>query len=203
MTQEYFCSHETGRFRYPGFIFFPVVAFIVLLSSSPAVGQTNPEQAKLKHSPDKATLYAAILPGLGQAYNRKYWKIPIVYAGFGVGGYSISFNRDKYRLFKEAYRYVSAGDTSPTDNPYVTRYNAYQLQVGRDYYRRNLEISYIGTGVWYLLTIVDAIVDAHLFDYDIDENLSLSLAPDVITLPAASGQVSAISLTLCIKPGRL
>ncbi len=127
-----------------------------------------------KHSPHKATLYAMVLPGLGQVYNKKYWKIPIVYAGFAVFTYFIIFNRTEYIEYRDAYDYVTKGDTSfPIDNKYIYKYNKDQLISGRDYYRRNLELTYILTGVWYILTILDAAVDAHLFDYDISEDLSL------------------------------
>lgn len=162
-----------------------------------------PDTSGIKvHSPKKATYYAMILPGLGQAYNHKYWKIPIVYAGFGTMAYFISFNTKNYRLFRDAYAYTSASATNnPTtlelstayvENPsrfmpmpqpvappndLSLRYSKDQLLVGREYYRRNLEVSYIVTGVWYILTVVDATVDAHFFDYNISDDLSMNLNP--------------------------
>lgn len=130
-----------------------------------------------KHSPKKATLYSAVLPGLGQAYNKKHWKIPIVYAGFGVLSYFIISNRSEYLQFREAYDYVMVGDTTPINNDYVYKYSPDQLSKARDYYRRNMELSIILSGFWYILNILDASVDAHLFDYDISDDLSLHVEP--------------------------
>ncbi len=134
---------------------------------------------KEKHSPHKATIYSAVLPGLGQAYNKKYWKIPIVYAGFGTIGYFAITNRNEYRLAKDAFIYVSNGYDYETDNKYVGRYNETDLIQIRDYYRRNTELSWIIMSLWYMLNIVDATVDAHFFDYDISDNLSLHLSPGI------------------------
>lgn len=138
------------------------------------------------HSPKKASIYSAVLPGLGQAYNKKYWKIPIIYAGFGTLFYFISVNGSEYREFKEAYNIVYAGDTAEYfNNAYVVRYNANldQLREGRNYYRRNLELTYILTGVLYILNIIDASVDAHLYDFDISEDLSMRIEPSLSNPP--------------------
>jgi len=136
-----------------------------------------------QHSPHKATIYSMVLPGLGQAYNHKYWKIPVVYAGFGVLAYYISTNNTEYQKFKKAYTYVVNGDsTAPPPNSYVKRYNksSTSLLAGKDYYRRRLELSYICTAAWYILNVLDATVDAHFFDYDISNDLTLRVEP-VIT----------------------
>jgi Family of unknown function (DUF5683) len=132
----------------------------------------------LVHSPQKATLYSMVLPGLGQAYNRKYWKIPIVYAGFGTLLYFAINNRNEYIKYRQAYDYSTKGDKSfPINNDYVDRYESDQLLQGRDYYRRNLEFTYILTGLWYVLNIVDAAVDAHLYNYDINDDLTIRFKP--------------------------
>ncbi len=132
------------------------------------------------HSAKKATIYSAVLPGLGQAYNKKYWKIPIIYAGFGTLIYFINFNGKEYRKFRDAYNIVATGDsTNFENNEYVVKYNANltQLQEGRNYYRRNLELNYILTGLLYILNIVDASVDANLYDFDMGDDLSLRFDP--------------------------
>ncbi|HOP12510.1 DUF5683 domain-containing protein [Lentimicrobium sp.] len=145
------------------------------------------------HSPHKATIYSLALPGLGQAYNKKYWKIPIIYAGFGYLGYSIKINNDEVKKFTEAYSYVSNGDTYPTDNEYVTRYpNTSDLLRGRDFYRRRVELNIIYSAALYILNVIDAAVDAHFFDYDVSDNLSLRVEPAIINpygpgLPGTTG----------------
>lgn len=130
----------------------------------------------LRHSPQKA-FRLSLIPGLGQAYNKKYWKIPIIYGGFGVLYYFRDSNRDEYLKFREAYNYVSSGETTPINNEYVGRYDVETLKSGRDYYRRNLELTYIFAGVLYILNLVDATVDAHFYSYDINDNLSMSIQP--------------------------
>jgi hypothetical protein len=156
-------------------------------------GNGQPQQ---KHSPQKASIYSAVLPGLGQAYNRKYWKIPVIYAGFGAIYYVTSENTREYRKFLEAYRYVVNQDTVPINNDYVGRYNEQQLLSGKNHYRRNLEIGYIVAGLFYILNIIDASVDAHLFYYDVGENLSMRLEPAMLNNPLAAMPVSGVSLTL-------
>ncbi len=134
------------------------------------------------HSPHKATIYSLALPGLGQAYNKKYWKIPIIYAGFGFLGYSIVTNHSEMKKFTEAYTYVSNSETYPTNNPYIAKYpnNTDALLRGRDFYRRKVELNIIWSAALYLLNVVDAAVDAHFFDYDVSDNLALRIEPSLI-----------------------
>lgn len=133
------------------------------------------------HSPVKATWMSAALPGLGQYYNGKYWKIPIIYAGFSSLAYFVIQNRYEYNRYKEAYA-ISAelDDPSQSSNILVQRYSTSQLLSQREYYQSNLELSYILTSVFYLLQIVDATVDAHLYEYDMDDNLSFRVEPQWI-----------------------
>lgn len=152
------------------------------------------------HSPRRAAIYSAVLPGMGQIYNQKYWKAPVVYAGFGVLVYFVIFNTTNYKEFKNGL--VDFTDTIPgtdsylklisdkldmstidpilypdTYNPSSADWFEEQLKNGMNYYRRNRDLSYIGMGLWYILNIIDATVDAHLFDYDVGEDLSLHIEP--------------------------
>lgn len=130
------------------------------------------------HSPKKATWMSVALPGLGQAYNKKYWKIPVIWAGFGGLGYAIAFNHDKYITYRDAYLYRIDNDSTTIDNfpDFSTNY----LQTLKNSYRRNLEISIIITAALYTLNIIDAAVDAYLYDFDINDNISLKFKPSLI-----------------------
>jgi hypothetical protein len=154
-----------------------------------------PDSVKEKeHSPTKATIMSACLPGLGQIYNKKYWKVPVIYTGFAVLGYFIYFNVDEYLNYKCAYIESSYGNYNGSYSYLTQRYSAEELLSGREYYRRNLEISCLLTAVWYGLNILDATVDAHLFTYNISDELAVKIEPHVFTygrnLPAATPGLS-------------
>jgi len=139
---------------------------------------------------------SACLPGLGQIYNKKYWKLPIIYAGLGVLTYFIVSNSQEYSKYKNAYTESINNDTTGKYQDLVNKYSSDDLMGAREYYRRNLEVSCIFTGLFYILNIVDAAVDAHLFTYNISDDLSLKLDP-VITGPFISRNfTSGIRLSL-------
>lgn len=148
-----------------------------------------------QHSPVKATWMSAALPGLGQYYNQKYWKIPAVYVGFGVLGYFIASNKKEYDAYRLAYAesYMLGEQAQYSDNLLVKNYSSEQLLSQREYYQSNLELSYILTVAWYIVQIVDAVVDAHLYSFDVSDDLSLQLKPQV--MPMHSNIVSS-ELTL-------
>ncbi len=132
-------------------------------------------------SPAKAAFYSAVLPGLGQAYNKRYWKIPIVYIGIGTGIYFYINNNKEYNRYRDAYKSRLAGFTN--DEFYLDvngeqletpRVSTEGLQRGQKFYRKNKEISLLVTLGIYALNIIDANVDAHLLQYNVDENLSLA-----------------------------
>ncbi|GIV32972.1 MAG: hypothetical protein KatS3mg031_0507 [Chitinophagales bacterium] len=129
-----------------------------------------------RHSVGRAVWMSAVLPGLGQAYNRKWWKIPIIYAGFAGLGYAISFNAKRWNTYREAYRLRVDGDTTTID-AFVNIYSESNLVTLKNYYKRNLDLSVIFTAVLYALNIIDAAVDAHLFEFDISDDLTLRIAP--------------------------
>jgi len=143
-----------------------------------------------QHSPTKATIMSALLPGLGQVYNKKYWKVPIIYAGFGILTYFIVSNAHEYNIYKGAYieKFDSIFNGKYADM--VGKYTATDLLAGREYYRRNLEISCLFTGLLYILNILDAVVDAHLYTYNINKDLSLHAEP-VIMGPGFNQKLSS------------
>lgn len=119
------------------------------------------------HSPRKATILSAVLPGAGQIYNKKYWKAPIVWTGFAVFGYFINQNNKEYKRFRQAYNYSVDGDSTtisefPNADPAL-------IANERDIYRKWRDLSIILTVGWYALNIVDAHVDAHLFEFDVSD----------------------------------
>jgi hypothetical protein len=128
------------------------------------------------HSPAKASIYSALLPGLGQVYNRKIWKVPIIYAGFATLGYFIVDNNSEYQRFKNAYKALT-DDNPLTIDEFNGQRSADELLFYKDQYRRWRDISLIITVVTYALNIVDANVDAHFFNYDISPDLSMNINP--------------------------
>lgn len=137
---------------------------------------TLAEKKKKRHSPTKAALFSAALPGLGQGYNKKYWKIPIVYAGFAGLGYAVYYTATEFKNYRSAYRLQVDGDKT-TIGSYKGIEDEATLKTYRDYFKRNLDISAICTAVWYTLNIVDAAVDAHLFEWNMKDDLTVSWRP--------------------------
>jgi uncharacterized protein DUF5683 len=155
----------------------------------------------------KATMLAVAFPGLGQIYNRKYWKIPLVYAGFGGLIYSVSYNSSKYNQFMKAYQdftdaipetasYLNLDGLKKVDpktydpirypdtySPSNASHYKDAMLRGINEYKRYRDLSYIGIAGWYLLSILDANVDASLFNYDISDNLDLAFYPVQMILP--------------------
>ena len=128
-------------------------------------------------SPAKAAFYSAVIPGLGQIYNKSYWKVPLVYIAIGTPIYFYIQNSKEYDRYLTAYKRRQQGftddefyGTTPSGQP---RLSTDGLRRGIQFYRRNKELSIlIGIGL-YALNIIEANVDAHLKQFNVDENLSL------------------------------
>lgn len=147
------------------------------------------------HSPTKATILSAVLPGAGQIYNHKYWKAPIAWAGLGVSYWFIQENSKEYRRYKDAYLAVVDGDPSTVDE-FEGSLSSSQLLDATDTYRRWRDISYIAFGMVYILNVVDATVDAHFVRFDVGRDLSLNLGPSIEM--AAQGH-AGVGLALVIR----
>jgi hypothetical protein len=131
-----------------------------------------------RYNPRKALLYAAILPGLGQIYNKKYWKLPLVYGGFFGTTYAMLFYNDLYRDYKrELFTNLELGLTGDSDIRTGDVYTTKNYRVAVDRAKRSRDFWLIMMGAMYLLQIVDAHVDAHLKEFDLNPQLRVSIEP--------------------------
>lgn len=126
------------------------------------------------HSVKRAVRYSMVLPGLGQAYNRKYWKIPIIYGLGGFTAYSAIQNSRQYIRYRDAYRLRVDGDPNTIDE-FSGQLNNAVLRQNRDAFRQQRDLFWIFTAGVYALNLVDAAVDAHLFDFNVSDNLTMHL----------------------------
>lgn len=137
-------------------------------------------------SPKRATIYSAVLPGLGQVYNHKYWKVPIIYGAGGAFIYFVSFWHTKYMKFRDA---IELGSSQTNPDPFLIDGRLYQyedLKRPLNGYRRYRDLCVLGFGAVYALNIIDAMIDANFFYYDISNDLSLRIEPAMMNEPGAS-----------------
>ncbi|MDQ3142923.1 MAG: DUF5683 domain-containing protein [Bacteroidota bacterium] len=126
--------------------------------------------------PGRALAYSLILPGAGQVYNNRIWKVPIVYAGLGTMVYFIYTNKKEYRRFDNIYK-CRIDLEDKCEDEFKNRLTTQGIYTYRNYYDRNLQLSYIGLAAVYLLNGIEAFVDRHLQEFDISEDLSLHFGP--------------------------
>lgn len=188
------------------------VAFALFaLLSGVSIGQNVSEQKLTEatpasiigkpHSPNKALVLSAILPGAGQVYNHQAWKIPIVYTGLGGVGYLIYNNYQKMTFFKEEYLYRVNHDDTPLDASYTSYpttniYNLYES------YSKNFQLYIFVEAAIYGLNLLDAYVFGHLFDFEINDDLSLQMYPSLQYQPSAvylGGNSLAPTLSLSLR----
>jgi hypothetical protein len=136
-------------------------------------------------TPAKAAFYSAILPGLGQAYNKKYWKIPIVYGAIGTSLYLYIDNKEKYNEYRDAYKSRLAGNPDP-EYDYLSDT---QLISAQEFYQRNASLSGLFVIGFYVLNIIDANVDAALIQFNVNQSLSVKpdITPDAVTFKSNLG----------------
>ncbi len=174
-------------------------AAIVIDKSISSVGN-DASVAPYKHSPKKASLLSLCLPGAGQVYNRKnwWWKVPIIYGGGAALIYGAVFYSSNYNDYRKAYEFKVLNNNAPVGDVRFDRYNdpATLLSI-RNSYREARDQCYIGLGVLYALQIVDAAVEAHFFDFNVSEDLSLNIQPQFVMNGPMS--YNGVQLTLKLK----
>jgi hypothetical protein len=154
----------------------------------------------INHPPKRAALMSTILPGAGQIYNKKYWKVPLIYVGAAGLAYSFNVNQTKYSQYRKAYIARLDGDPNTIDN--YPKYTDDNLNTLQKFYQRNRNLTVIGASLLYVMNIIDASVDAHMFTFSVDDDdLSFQVRPTVINMGymAANPYVTGVSLSLNFK----
>jgi hypothetical protein len=207
LTHGYFSSlaYRLSRFLKPG-----KSIFIILMTFSASTFAQEPDSLRIVATPDsivkmsdvpgkggfvknfftknypnprKAALFAAVLPGSGQIYNRKWWKVPIVYAALGGMTWWTADNVRQYRVLRDEYKARVDENPATAPDPIYARLDNQTIRDYRDLFRKYSEQSYIGLSFVYLLSITDAFVDAHMYRFDVSEDLSLQLQPKANATP--------------------
>jgi len=154
------------------------------------------KETSIKHSPTKATIMSLALPGLGQAYNKKYWKIPLIYAAIGVPLYIALDQQSMFDEFKSAYLKRVDDNPNTIDSKYDGIYTDANLENLINFHRKNRDLFFILTGLAYILNVVDATVDAHLYYFDVSDDLSGVFKPNFQYLAPQKTLVPSITLSL-------
>jgi len=209
-------------------ILFIIVSTPFILFNSGAYTQTNvnthnTSKDSILHSPKKALLYSAIIPGGGQTYNKQYWKIPIVYAALGTTFYFAKWNHKKHKIYKNAYidyraflkyKHQSKDQDPPISLPESRSYEDLIIADVNDFtstqeewfqnvlldrqsnYKRDRDLLYIVMAGIYILNIFDALVNAHLLYFDVSDELSLNIYPYFEIYEFTNEKYIGASLTL-------
>lgn len=191
-----------------------VITFFLLFIS--ALGQEHPplvsdsaafktegdtvliKSSSKRFNPRKALFYSAVLPGMGQVYNKKYWKLPFVYGGLAAGIYVVNFYQDSYLQYKgELFTLLNEGAANPTGTTTAgispSGYTVDQLRTIVTKSRRQRDYFSILTGIWYFFQIIDAHVDAHLKEFSLNPELHVKLEP-MMESNSLVGRNSGVSL---------
>lgn len=160
---------------------FLISAFSIVLSA----------QELVEKIPKRAGIYSALIPGSGQIYTEKYWKVPIIYAGIITSVYYIKESNSSYKLYRDAYINRLEGNNN---EDIFSQYSNSQLSTISNHYRRNREVSILFLIGTYILNIVDASVSAHLFNYDISDNLTINIQPIYLSNEKTTGLLLSFNL---------
>lgn len=192
----------------------PVPVDSLIQQSETISNQSKIDSVRRAFSPKKATIRSAILPGWGQFYNKKYWKIPIVYGALGITGAVFFYNINNYKALRFAYTAIYEANLPSRVNappnypgpfrdstkyfqadPQFRQFDLNSLQVYRDEFRRNIDYSVLFFFVFWGLNVVDATVDAHLKAFDVSPDLSLRFKFG----PSQMAGTTGLSLVLGVK----
>jgi hypothetical protein len=175
-----------------------VLLFLLVLPVMSVAQEADSIKVKKPHSPTLASILSAVAPGAGQIYNRKYWKLPIIYGGMGGLIYAGVWNHDKHVVYKDAYL-IRIDDDPNTIDQFENEFSEANLKDLQSTFKRNRDLSFIFLGVVYALNIIDATVDAHLFDFDVSEDLSLQVAPQVTPIMNANATATGVGVRLTLR----
>lgn len=143
--------------------------------------------------PAKAAFYSALLPGLGQIYNKRYWKVPIVYGSIGASIYMYDRNQKNYVRYRNAYKRRVAGYSDDEFQGLIT--NTDRLIDGQDFYKRNRDRSMLFILGFYFLNVLDANIDAHLKQYNVNSDLSFKPYFDIAPINATPVAGMSVAIT--------
>ncbi|GAA4929385.1 DUF5683 domain-containing protein [Mucilaginibacter defluvii] len=196
---------------------YKTIVFTILLAGvlSSAEAQQTPVSTNLRavtrgitvhsipdtlHSPRKAVTHSLVIPGWGQLYNHKWWKMPVVYGGLGLIGSAIIFNQRYYNQFLTIARYRRSGEQPSPEDKYYKEYKALKDRSASDTYvenalngyRRNRDLAILGMLGGWGIQMIDAYIDAKfIHSYSIDDNLSFDVRPSLITQSMYASRISA------------
>lgn len=158
------------------------------------------DSSTIQHSPKKAAFRSAVLPGWGQAYNKKYWKIPFVVGALGTTAYVFTYNVKEYKLLRAAFIYRTDTDTSNNAliDPRFRNLSNESIRSYRNSFRQNVDYSVLVFLLFWGLNVIDATVDAHLKAFDVGDDLTLKFAPGYSDMARTSG----LSFVLKLKDKR-
>jgi hypothetical protein len=165
--------------------------------NSPRILNSPKDTVQIKkvvlHSARKATLFSALVPGLGQAYNEKYWKIPVIYAAGAATTYMVIYNNNNFQQYRHALKYRYDNDS--TTNDIFPEYSDDNLLVQMDKYQRKRDLFALVTLGIYVMNIVDACVDGNLYYFDVSDDLGFNVQP-VIMNTAFHTQTAGLGLSI-------
>ena len=185
--QEPVDSTNFSKYTEPDIVIISNPAELVIVSDPSQLAKVHPVDTMYiyaNHSPAKAAIMSAVLPGLGQIYNQKYWKLPIVYLALGISverflSYQNQFNRYRraYIDMKDGDPYTNFFDTFVFPPNYTEQNKSQHITKGKELYRTWRDWAVIAVVAAYALNIIDANVDAHMMDFNLDDNISLNIRP--------------------------